>query len=248
VPNSFVQFICQSAASTIISLEICILDDPVVSGLCKKEKELPPSFDEDNYSESSEDSDSENLDHEMVAPRPLAFLVSIDTKSFPALSQLWLCKTAQSSQEGGFYDVYFSQKSDRSVLLEWAALLSSLRTTSPLKHLTLEHRLVAPENESESTGSDEYMALYSDGPSNELFLEIVLPVLLEEDGWLVLEKLWFSGITMKSHWNTNSLQNRFVDVEVQFLLGKRTLFNHEDGTACNYQGGDCLGWKDFSKL
>jgi hypothetical protein len=138
--------------------------------------------------------------------------------------------------------------SDRSVLLEWAALLCSIKTTSPLKHLTLEHRLVAPECESNSTGNDEYMARYNDGPSNALFLETVLPVLLEEGGWMALERLWFHGITLKSQSNAKRLQSRFSVVEIQFSLGKRMLFNREDGTTCNYYGGDCLGWKDMSNL
>jgi hypothetical protein len=81
VPKSFAKFICQSAASTMVSLETCILDEPVASNQHIEEEELLPISDEDAF---SDESDLEELNHEMVAPRPLAF--SIDTMSFSTLS------------------------------------------------------------------------------------------------------------------------------------------------------------------
>jgi hypothetical protein len=246
VPISFARFIYRSAASTTRSFEICLLDERVASNRAIEEKE--PSI-TSNGDAISHDSGSEDMDRDMVEPRLLAFLGLIESSSFIVLSQLWLCKPALSSQnanENNWCKIYFSPKFDRSVLLEWAALLRSIKSISTLRHLTFEHRLVAPEIESDSTSSDEYMVRYRHGPSNRLFLGLVLPVLLEEGGWLALKRLWFHGITLETQSNEQGLQIRFPGVEIKSSIGKRMLFSADYGTACNYGGGDCLGWKDMS--
>jgi F-box-like len=252
VPEYFVLYILQRP-SHIIELELALLDDPVGSTRYDPRRNPPKQSEvpEDYEGMTEEDLDNiEDMDEEEIAPRPLGCLPESLSGQFKSLTHLWLCKPAAIDQDNHTYsDIYYSQPSDQRTLKEWASLLHAARGT--LKSLTLEQRPATHQIEMDSTGSDEFMHGRCFGPSYRHFVEIVLPVLLEDAKWPALENILLCGLEVGDVDITPSgdptverqLRSKFPKVDITIELGRRILFLPEDGIVC--RGGDVLGGNEL---
>lgn len=198
--------------------------------------------------ESENEEQDEDLEQEQIAPRPLACLTPSIISKFTSLTTLYLYRPSQSIEiTDDMGDIYVSVKSDTQILREWASLLRATRKT--LKEVTLEQKPVANENEPDGTGNNEFMMLYCHGPGYQRFVDIVLPVLLEDAVWPALHSIRLFGFESYGMSYAGyepeegvdlmkQLKNRFPGVEVHSELGRRMLFLEETGEVEGY--GDVL--------
>lgn len=211
VPNYFVEYLLRRP-SQIKELELAVLDNPIGSNLHEPREnpppdqpEVPEDFEGMTDEEVNALDELEEFDGEEIAPRPLLCIPNTIVSQFKNLTHLWLCKPTNvydgAELRDMFQDMYFSEPSDTKSFHEWANLLTATKDT--LTHLTLEHRPTTGEIESDSTESDEFMRLRSEGPSYRRFREIVLPILLNPQGWSALKQITLIGVEYNSTSCTN---------------------------------------------
>jgi hypothetical protein len=253
VPRDFVLYVCQH--SDIVDLELAVLDTPIggvlpYSRINPPPDQVEPPEDYEGMTDQELDAldDVEDFEAEGIAPRPLWWMPE-DLPQFTFLTHLWLCKPAEPSQDANdLYGTYYSEPSDQRALEAWASIIRGSRRT--LTYLTLEDRLTVYEIESDSTDSDEYMQLYSHGPSYKRFVAIVLPALLEEAEWASLKQLQLYGLEVYDAENSHTrppdlgvrskLRQRHPRAEIETYLGRRMLF--DDGNGQISSSVDVLGY------
>ncbi|KAF2186922.1 hypothetical protein K469DRAFT_705452 [Zopfia rhizophila CBS 207.26] len=265
VPADFVRHVCQNAPG-ITELQLALLDAPIGSSLYDNRKNPPPKAHAEDYEGMTEQEldaldDVENFEsEECVAPRPLACLNSGIISRLTSLTCLYLCRPSKAKDfdnEYAFHDIYVSVPADKRALYEWAALIRATRST--LVHLTFDQRPVGDENEPDGTRNTEFMVYYCHGPGYQRFVDIVLPVLLEDDAWPALRSIHLFGFetdgrdiskyipnyTGRIHRGVDlkrQLSERFPDADVIVGLGRRMLVEEETGEVCS--GGDVLDGGD----
>lgn len=277
VPVAFAQWACYATRS-LVDLELAILDRPIGTTLLDPRENPPPrrqtrsdradegdnSVSNSDYGPEESDSEPEDMDQEMFAPRPLAVFLDTDIpERFTSISTLTLRRPAKSSQrENDTYawtTPYTSVRSDETALAEWARILRSVRST--VEHLIFDQRPIAEIIETDSTGDSEYVIVYQFGSGYQRFKQIVLPVLLEDVEWPRLKSIRLYGFDTPEHANRTvpascpkifdsqsffpQLEEKFrpFGVDVNIGLGRRMLF--EDDTGEIVTGGDGFGKDDF---
>lgn len=257
VPIDFVRYACANPES-VIDLQLGILDVPVGSNQNgdRHSRPLPVADFEKTV---------ENFDHEQIAPRGLACLTSEIIPRLSSLACLYLIRPAQAKEasEEREFGLYTSARSDVELLNEWASVLRIARKT--VTHVTLEQRPVGEELELDRKDNYEFMITYCHGPGYKRFVEIVLPVLLEDEEWPNLHSIRLfgfepdsTGVLQSSYLEevdggvdlVEQLQKRFPSVEVASCLGRRMLFQEDSGETL--YGGDVLdsngGFSDSDNL
>jgi hypothetical protein len=263
VPIEFVQWACRSAP-TIKELQLGLLDAPVGSSLYPTRSNPPPSlpsipseYEGMTEEEMNDLDDVENLqDAEETAPRALATLTEAITMQFTNLERLNFIRPAEARDPDAdsFRETFVSIKSEMNILNEWAMILKATRNT--LRDIMLEQRPFAVESEAESTSNKEFMQYYCHGPGYQRFLQVVLPVLLEDADWPALRSIRLFGFEYHDkihHGNgtgnigesslpgvdlVRQLKERFPEVSVQSGTGRRMLFVPQTGEV--ESGGDVL--------
>ncbi|KAF1996706.1 hypothetical protein P154DRAFT_525404 [Amniculicola lignicola CBS 123094] len=248
LPKAFVRHVLRNGEG-ITELQLGILDKPLESALDEvQEKSSSESDCEGEYQDEGEEEDDESIYDETMAPRGLACLTPDMILSFTSLTCLYLMRPAEGNE--GIAREYYSVSgpAERHVLREWAYLLRATRRT--LTHLILDHRVIGDENAPDGTDNDTYMVFYCHGPGYYRFVNIVLPVLLEDE-WPNLQSVKLFGIDLdgidKSEYElldgggedvTQQLKRRFPTVKIESALGRRMLFESGSGTV--ETGGDVL--------
>ena len=241
VPLEFVQYMCANA-SIITHLQLAVIDNPIGASNRTTRKNPPPPLD-------SDDEDAQGFeDEENVAPRPLACLTPQILSNFSALEELYLCRPAEGAYDGedAYCEVYTSKKSDRKVLQEWAALLRGSRET--LARITFDQRIVAEENAPDGRTSSEMMDGYCNGDGYKRFVEIVLPVLMEDGEWPALKSIRLFGFEVEDAANRErsvnlvaKFQKRFGEgVEILNGVGRWMLIDDDTGELQGRTPGDIL--------
>jgi hypothetical protein len=232
VPAEFVQFVCANASS-IANLQLGVINNPIGSANISGRENPPPPVD-------SEDEDAEDFaDAENIAPRPLTCLSPQIISKFSSLTNLYLCRPSEGAypDHDAYCEVYTSRKSDTSVLHEWASLLRVARAT--LTRITFDQRIVAEENAPDGNDSANFVEEYCNGNGYQRFVEIVLPVLLEEAKWPALKSIWLFGF------EAEDARNRKRSVDLVRKLGERF---GEGVQICNGSGRWMLIWDDSGEI
>lgn len=277
LPRGFVRYICELAAPNLVDLELAILDK-AVDGRAERDDSQEDDCVDSNEDEEDEDGEDFSL-FNGVAPRPLACLTQPGSGgdmslSFPRLARLYLCKPTSSSRDIddpadplAWGTPFVSIRSDTALLREWAHLLR--RTSPSLEHLILDQRPALSELGLDSTGGDEFLAIYPYGPGYDRFVEHVLvPVLLDEDiAWPRLRTIRLYGFDVpeelngfwRSSWprptgpqpGENRLLSRVrerfdpLGVDVGSSLGRGMAFRSDGGMM---HPGDGCGWEAEPEL
>ncbi|KAJ9662479.1 hypothetical protein H2198_001368 [Neophaeococcomyces mojaviensis] len=255
IPQAVARYFCHGAAS-IQDLELALLDRPIGSTLLDDRQNPPPGQSEEDFGdeeESQSSSESEDFNHEEVAPRALAALHDTDLiNQLTSLSRLSLCRPAESSRyenRDSFADIYISPKSDRLILSEWAQLIRATRAT--VEHLIIDQRPMAEEIEQDSTGDLEFLVRYPYGPGYHNFVRYTLPALTEDVEWPRLQSIRLYGFDAPTRYGgkhigrshrtlLETVEERFgpLGVDVKSSVGRRMIYEDEDGVVRN---GDGLG-------
>lgn len=258
IPRHFAQW-AVTGSERLTSLELSILDRPVGSVNSDDRLNPPPTTESDRYpledleedggeipwvTEDS-DSDEEDLDHEVIAPRALTVFqdpIDIPAKVTANLSTLVLTRPAETRRQAR-YDTYCSIRSDTAILQEWASLIRASRNT--LQHLVLDQRPFCEGFELRITDEEPFLKVYAYGPGTQRFKNTVLPVLLDENAeWPRLQSIQLYGFDNGDDAPSESflpaLNERFapLGVRVESALGRRMVFKMEPGIVCE---GDGLG-------
>jgi hypothetical protein len=93
--------------------------------------------------------------------------------------------------------MHFSVGAEERIVKEWASLIRATRSTPTC--LTLDHRILGDGNETTEYGNEYFMRGLCYGPGYERFVEHVLPVLLEEGEWPVLQSINLFGCERVGH-------------------------------------------------
>ncbi|KAF2270771.1 hypothetical protein CC78DRAFT_564081 [Lojkania enalia] len=201
IPAGFVNHVCQGVSS-ITNLHLALLDAPIGSARYNERENSPPPIPEypEGYEGMTEEEmdaldDVESFNGEEVAARPLACLSPTALAQLSALTHLHLCKPTEPNYSNEWWrGMYFSAPADKRILQEWASLLRASRKS--LTHVRLDQRPVASEIELDSTDNAEFIVGHSYGPSYDRFVEIVLPIFLEDADWPRLRSIQLFGFEL----------------------------------------------------
>lgn len=243
MPFEFLQWLFKEPGQ-IEELQLGLLNFPIIGWLNYGFEEIEKYI--TSHLRDDEDEDPEELYHEIVAPRPLACLSTHTVSLFKKLTKLYLYKPASPFDHIDL-DLYFCEKSEKRILAEWRDLIRATRNT--LEYIIFDQRPVAHHTEPEGTSNAEYMNMVAEGESYELFEEIVLPTLLENEQFPALKIIRLFGFERHDFEHDEGelcapesereeprvharLQAAFPEAEITDHAGRRIIVNADTGDIC----------------
>ena len=165
----------------------------------------------------------------MHAPRPLKWLSLNMAPKFDSITSLCLCKPSEGNDCSDSEALPHDSDLDYAVLLEWVALLRSVRRS--LVNLKFDLRKTRRGSRSHAwVKANPSDALST--PGGNRFCEIIMPLLLQDADWPRLQKIQFYGISLKQKDGSETmdqLHSRFPTVEVQICPGIDLIYNWMNG-------------------
>ena len=227
VPLEFVSAICRASASTIVSLDLGLLDEP--------------EFFRGHELERSEY--GETICPMYMCPRSPTWHHTVDWSQFTSLTHLLLCKPALFN---GFRKRPNDVDYEAPQLQQWASLLRSIRLTAV--EIVLEHRKIFVDRHDEV---DEHIKADADVkcPPDVRFCQEVVEQAFTQD-WPNLKTLIFRGMSSSKgdYWPKPGPDESLSEyttkllpgVQVEQILGNYMFLNTERGTILNQHGADGL--------
>ncbi|KAJ4288907.1 hypothetical protein N0V90_011248 [Kalmusia sp. IMI 367209] len=242
----FPKEVVRKEADSIEELQLGILVAPIGNECIIPNDERNSSTPEDERLEeladlSEEDAESveEDIAPDWVAPRALPCLTPRIMYHSTNLKKLYLVKPSNREKSMEF-DLYFSSRSDKSILKEWNPLLKATRKT--LEVLTLDQRAVAEDS------NKEFMRRCANGRSYKRFIEMVPPALLESEEYPNLKIIRVFGFEPheegihKLGWIGRDYPDESVDVPGQL----RAAF--PDAEVTDYAGRRMIIWNGTGEV
>jgi hypothetical protein len=238
IPAQFVSQLWKASASSVICLDLGALEPPKLHDAEGEELEW-----------------QQELGHPLyVAPRGLLCLGEDNAPSFSSLTHLLLCKRGSfdgppDMSEDEDFEIREDDAHEVKQLKEWAALLSSVRST--IVELTLEQRPVYLEyllyTEMEISPDDTTSFCPMLHSFDSLFYRHILKSVFDDGkAWPKFEKLTLRGINLiefeKEAGETLDVftKRALPGVTVKNIPGNYMFFNTRKGTIMNQHGADGL--------
>lgn len=227
IPGDFVTALCKASASTIVSLDLGILEPPKF--YTRKDDEYGPYY---------------------WAPRGVLWYKGEEVHPFTSLTHLLLCKRgaddAAPRDNPETYDIFEDEEHDILEYKQWASLLRAVRTT--LVELVLEHRPFDLDYliQANTGVSPDTEPGNSNGFDSRLYETIFKGVFADGGEWPKLRKLILRGInfvrfTEKAEETLEGFRARVLpQVKFYILPGNLMFFNTRRGLIKNKYGADGL--------
>lgn len=235
IPAAFISALCHASASTIINLDLGVLNPP----------ELFPDTDE-------EEDDEDSLSHpDFIAPKGVLWY-NEHTPSLSSLKNILLCRRGEMDDwiqpEGGEVLTFDDELHNEQELEQFASLLRSIRST--VVEICLEQRPLCFKSmlDLEGFSPNEHAHFYGGlHPFDEEFYRRILVGVFDDgEPWPKLQKLTIRGVNLMQFEeevgeSLKAYQSRVLPgVEIEQICGNYMFFEEDTGSIVTHPGVDGL--------